>query len=219
MATSEEKHELVKRLKFNPTVYTLELTGSGAEVVIGKANEDAYEFFEEQAEMSLVDYATDFDEESVSAVPEDAQIFQPGEFYDCDHFFHETGVWLDSWSRVRVFDQNNETIWESDLDETLLKNQGVTIEIFSKIKIKDIKYPYVFYGEQGESGEFFAWDFPVNEPFDPTKLTLTVEDVDGIMLCNYGKYGDYEFEDGMDSYSTAGDGIECVIIKTGNEEE
>ena len=75
----------------------------------------------------------------------------------------------------------------------------------------------IFYGAQGEKGLFFQGDIKLTTPFDPSKLIVSFQDLDGWELV-YGVNYDGEDLDSND-YSTDSKWAENKWIIVGDTEE
>ena len=202
MATAEEKELMVETLKFTPQKYIISCYGYGGEVVMGRVTEEAYNYFIEN-NIDLETYAYDWDNEQ--NVPDSMQPFVPGEWHDCDDIAHETGIEMNNGCYIEVSDREGNTVWKSSLDFDELDQHGSEVIETGEVYASD-QSPgtIVFYGQSFEKGTFFEQEFDVNEPFDPKKLRLQYEDVEGWPLMSGIEYKGQFLEDGYDSYDTVG---------------
>jgi hypothetical protein len=216
MATKKEKEQLMATLKFTPRNYRIEIWGRGGEVYYGTVDRKIYDFFKEK-EIDIEQYAGGWDDSMWSDVPEDLRPFPPGSPYDCDHGCHTSGATLDESSYITVYDETGEQIWQSSLSSINLAKEGVGFECNNEYYPDDQPEGTVlFMGAQGEKGLFFGDEFELKAPFDPSKLTIFYEDIDGWELTSGVSY-DGEDIDGND-YDTTGKWGENKWIIIGGEE-
>ena len=198
-ATDEQKEELMQTLKFTPRTYRVELLGYGGEVVIGTVDPKAYEYFEEN-DLDLDEYVYDW--ENDMGVPEDMMPFNPGEWHDCDDIAHENGVEMFSSCVIRVSDENGNEVWEHGLDIGDLDESGIEVECMDEQYVNWHTGKVVFYGQNFEKGLFYGADLELTAPFDPKKLKLFTNDIDGWEICNYVTYAGVDLD--SDDYDTTG---------------
>ena len=205
MATLAEQEELLARLKFTPVTYKIEIYGYGGEICVGEVSRASYEYFQEH-DLSLDEYASDWDNES--EVPEEFQPFAPGDWSDCDNIGHESGAAVDDCSRVVVYDEHGETVWERSLSDSELSESEI-LECASESYASERLKPGDVYviSQSTEKGEFFAGEINLTEPFDPGKLKLWYNDVEGWELCSAVSYADEDIDN--IGGGTNGKGFEC----------
>jgi len=179
MATTEQKQELIERLKFTPCTYTIQMWGYGGEYVMGTVERKIYDYFK-QRRLSLSDYAWDSDYAEEHNIPEDMQPFPPGSWYECDDMAHTSGVDRNAGT-LQICDENGNTVYERSLDDVDgYSDDSPEIGGGDEVWI-DSKDPgtVVFIGVSNEKGTFFESEIELNEPFDITKLCISYDDIDG----------------------------------------
>jgi hypothetical protein len=214
MATEQEKEELLQTLKFTPRNYRVEIWGRGGEVYWGKVDRKIYDFFKEK-EIDIEQYAGSWEERMWDDVPFDLRPFDPGSPYECDDV-HTSGATFDDSSNITVFDETGSIVWTSPLGHAALETNNATADCIDEKYISE--YPegtVVFWGAQGEKGTFFGNDFEIKAPFDPSKLRVLYEDMDGWEITSGVQY-DGEDIDGND-YDTTGKWGENKWIIVGGE--
>jgi hypothetical protein len=214
MATEQEKEELLQTLKFTPRNYRVEIWGRGGEVYWGKVDRKIYDFFKDK-EIDIEQYAGSWEERMWDDVPFDLQPFSPGSPDECDRDGHTAGATFDDSSNITVYDETGAEVWTSPLGSALSDN-GAECDCIDEKYIND--YPtgtVVFWGAQGEKGTFFGNEFELKAPFDPSKLRVLYEDMDGWELTSGVQY-DGEDIDGND-YDTNGKWGENKWIIVGGE--
>lgn len=215
MATEQEKEELMQTLKFTPRNYRVEIWGRGGEVYWGTVDRKIYDFFKSK-EIDIEQYAGSWEERMWDDIPFDLQPFSPGSPYEGGHNAHISGATFDESSHIAVYDETGAQIWTSTLGTAVLEENGATSDCIDEHYIND--YPdgtVVFWGAQGEKGTFFGNDFELRAPFDPSKLRVVYEDMDGWELTSGVQY-DGEDIDGND-YDTTGKWSENKWIIVGGE--
>jgi hypothetical protein len=217
MASEQEKEELLQTLKFTPQTYRVEIWGYGGEVYWGKVDRKIYDFFKEKA-IDIEQYASSWEERMWDDIPFDLRPFDPGSPYECDDV-HTSGATFDDSSHIVVYDETGAQVWTSPLGNIGLEANGATSDCIDERYINDVYEPGtpVFYGAQGEKGTFFGNDFEIKAPFDPSKLRVLYEDMDGWEITTGVQY-DGEDIDGND-YDTNGKWGENKWIIVGDTEE
>lgn len=217
MATSEEKQELVKIIKFTPVNVTLSLNGYGGETYASIVDRKIYDFFKNN-KYDIEEYANDSDGEWDDRVPEDLQPFPPGYPTECANLWHESGAELSESNYITVVEvESGDILWEHNLDQFALKNLEVTVNEISNNDIDDLtEDAIVFWGGQGEKGCFFEAEFTLREPFDPKKLSIGYDSCDSWDIITSVEYDGEDLE-GFDGYSTSGKWAENKWIVSDDE--
>lgn len=217
MATEQEKDELMQTLKFTPRNYRVEIWGYGGEIYWGAVDRKIYDHFKEK-EIDIEQYASGWDYDMWKDIPDELQPFPPGAGYECDHGAHLSGATFDESSYVTVYDEKGEQVWQSSLDSVALAKEGVEYDCIDEKYVNDYDPgTVVFMGAQGEKGLFFSNEFELRAPFDPSKLRINYEDMDGWMLTSNVSYNGEDI-DGND-YDTTGKWGEAKWIIVGDTEE
>lgn len=218
MATKKQKQELIDVLKFAPITARILIQGYGGECYIGRVTRKQYEFYKKH-KIDLNQYASDWDDDGKwDFIPDTMRIFPPGSPYDCDNLCHATGATMDDSSYITIVDENNNTIWESSLDISHLEGQGVDLHVSGDWEsYGEPEGTVIFWGGQGEKGCFFDGEVILRAPFDPNKLRIFYDSVDGWDICSSVEYDKEEIE-GSDGYSTTGKWSEYKFHIVGDEE-
>jgi hypothetical protein len=215
MATEQQKEELMQTLKFTPCNYRVEIWGRGGEIYWGTVDRKIYDFFKEK-EIDIEQYAGSWEERMWDDIPFDLQPFSPGSPYECDHGAHISGATFDESSTIVVYDEKGVEVWSSPLGGALSDN-GAEFDCIDEKYISEYDQgTVVFYGAQGEKGTFFGNDFELRAPFDPSKLRVLYEDMDGWELTSGVQYDGQDI-DGND-YDTSGKWGEAKWLIVGDEE-
>lgn len=216
MATKKQKEELMATLKFTPRNYRVEIWGYGGEVYWGNVDRKIYDYFKEK-EINIEQYARGWDEDLWNDIPQAMRPFEPGTPYDCDHGGHTAGATFDDASVIVVYDEKNNEVWKSPLGP-VLKDNGATFDCIDEHYIDD--YPAgtaVFWGAEGEKGTFFSSDFEIKSPFDPSKLRVLYDDMNGWELTSGVQYDGVDID--TDDYDTSGKWSEAKWVIASNTEE
>jgi hypothetical protein len=204
MATEQEKQELIEVLKFTPRTYKLRLWGYGGEYVMGTVDREIFDYFRERR-LSVEEFAWDSDYAEENNIPEDMWPFNPGCWSDCDGMGHSWGVDRNCGT-IQVDDENGDTVYEKELGnisgmgtydaENPEPEWGGGDEVWI-----DEKPPgtIVFIGVSSEKGTFFEADIELKTPFNPGKLVLFYDEIDGNEIITHITY------DGEDLENCGGD--------------
>jgi hypothetical protein len=218
MATRKQKQELIDTLKFTPVKARILIQGYGGECYIGSVTREQYEFFKSKR-IDIEQYATNWDDDMFTDVPQPMRPFEPGSPYDCDNHFHCSGATLDDSSRLTVTnDETGNDIFETTLDLSHLEDQGITVDCGEDFDSSDLESgTVIFWGGQGEKGCFFDGGLTLRAPFDPAKLRVTYGNADDWYIISGVEYDGEEVE-GFDGYSTTGKWTEHKFWISGDEE-
>jgi hypothetical protein len=202
MATEQEKQELLEVLKFTPRTYKVRLWGYGGEYVMGTVDRKIYDYFRERR-LDVSEYAWDYEYAEQNNIPEDLRPFEPGNWHDCDDMGHSWGVDRSAGS-IQVDDENGTTVYEKQLESISgydEENPEPGWSCGDEIWIdSEPKGTVVFIGVSSEKGTFFEADLPLTMPFDPEKLCLHYDEIDGNEIITSVTYDDEELmNDGGDT--------------------
>lgn len=183
MATAKEHEQLIEVLKFTPRTYKIRLWGYGGEYVMGTVKREIYDYFRRRR-LDLSEYAWDSDYADRENIPEDMQPFYPGQWHDADDMGHCWGVDRGAGT-LQIDDENGDTVYEKSLED--ISGWGEDDENpepewhgGDEVWI-DMKEPgtVVFIGTSSEKGTFFEGEIPLTMPFNPGKLALKYDEIDG----------------------------------------
>jgi len=188
MATNKEKQELIDILKFTPCTYSLQMWGYGGEYVMGTVTREIYDYFKHRR-LSVSDFAWDTDYAEENNIPENMWPFPPGSWYECDNMGHASGVDRNAGT-LQICDENGNTIYERSLedidgysDDSPEWQGGDEVWINSQPP-----GTVVFIGVSNEKGTFFEGEIELKQPFDPSKLCLNYDEIDGNEIVNAVTY-------------------------------
>ena len=214
MATKAEKEKLVEVLKFTPRTYKIRLWGYGGEMVLGEITKKTWDYFREHR-IDVSDYATDSDFGEELDIPEDCQPFYPGEWHDCDNLYHGWGVSKNAGT-MEIEDENGEIVYTRDLDGIDGCDVMLSCNEEAWIAMKG-NNSYVFYNYSSEKGTFFEGEIELKMPFDPEKLCIHYDDVEGDELITRIEYDDQDIDNfGGD---TTGKGYDFKFYHVDNDGE
>lgn len=196
MATEQEKQELIEVLKFTPRTYKVRLWGYGGEYVMGTVDRKIYDYFRTHR-LDVSEFSYDYEYADEKEIPEDMQPFTPGSWHDCDNMGHSWGVDR-SAGTIQVDDENGDTVYEKELqnisgwdEDDPEPEWGGGDEVWI-----DSQPPgtVVFIGVSSEKGTFFEADLELKMPFDPSKLCLFYDEIDGNEIITSVSYDGEDLE-------------------------
>jgi len=218
MATEQEKQELIEVLKFTPRTYKVRLWGYGGEYVMGTVDRKVYDYFRKNR-LSVEEFAWDYDYAESNNIPEDMYPFEPGNWHDCDNMGHCWGVDR-SCGTIQVDDENGNTVYEKSLEEISGYDEenpepgwscGDEIWVDSQPK-----GTVVFIGVSSEKGTFFEADLELKMPFNPEKLCLNYDEIDGNEIITSVYYDEEDLNN--DGGDTNGKSSEFAFYIAGSNE-
>ena len=186
MATIKEQEKLIEVLKFTPRTYKVRLWGYGGEYVMGTVDRKIYDYFR-QRRLDVSDFAWSDDYAEEQNIPEEMYPFYPGSWHDCDDMGHCWGVDRGAGT-IQIEDENGNVVYEKSLDD--ISGYGVDEENPEASEPEwhggdevwiDSKPAgtVVFVATSSEKGTFFEGDIPLTQPFNPGKLALIYDEIDG----------------------------------------
>ena len=183
MATPKEHEELIEIIKFTPRTYKIRLWGYGGEYVMGEVDRKVYNYFQERR-LDLSEFAWDDNYAEENNIPEDMYPFYPGSWHDCDNVGHCWGVDR-SAGTLQVEDENGQVVFEKRLEDILGFGEDdenpepewtCDEEIWIDMKPAGT---VVFVATSSEKGTFFEGELELKTPFNPGKITLSYDEIDG----------------------------------------
>jgi hypothetical protein len=210
MATRKQKEKLIEVLKFVPGTYTIECWGYGGEIVLGTVAREVYEWFKSN-DIDIEEYASSWSDDDCE-VPEDFQPFEPGQWHDCDNICHDNGVEMSDLCAISVSDSTGKEIWNHSLEPFMLEEAGVGVECVEEHYAVNTPNDVVFLGQSVEKGTFFKGMVDLTVPFDPKKLKLFYNDIEGWPLLSGIAYNDEDVYN--DDYDTRGKSMEFKFLNT-----
>jgi hypothetical protein len=225
MATTEEKQELVEKLK-GPRFYRIQLWGYGGEAEYMDLTKEQYEFWhahiDKHGDSDAVNYCVnaedgEFDFDELDEVPEFAQFLKvEGEDYSTSWYESATGFthqWGIDYNNARITveevdgeDYSSKHIADvvdgQDLNEYINKldeehNYELELTEMGVDEGEDTQGDYVAQMYSAEKGTFFEGIIETVGEFDPKKLKIyTLEYLNGDDTVQNIKYDGNEIENG-----------------------
>lgn len=193
----------------------ISLVGYGGELVVGNLTKEQYVYWKLQDIDDLHDHVLgNVDDEDINA----DESLLIGTWYDKDDIDHLNGAGYSESAFVVVEDDDGKEIFNksviaiSDLpgcDEIVKWEEGFQVE--------DGVHDYVFMAYDSSKGLFSELSVPGNE-FDPSKLRMTVRDVEGFEILD-GFWYDHPDTKDEESYDTNGKSWDCWLISTKDDDE
>ena len=152
--------------------YKISLSGRSAIAVLAQLRQDTFLFLQER-NLDMSDYVNDLDNEM--KMPEYMKPFPPDSWWYLDEGYHHDGaegILFNSGNDITVEDEDFNTIWESTLDEKILKNKIKNIESESESKVDDLPFGSVVFSGVVYEGSTYSYDIETEELFDPKNLSI-----------------------------------------------
>jgi len=149
--------------------YELSMVRIGGEVVVGSITKEQYDYWHNKSDEEISQHFLEDDIEE-SEVPSDAWI--GNRWFEMDNVEHLNGCELSIANKIEVWFDGNERscIFECDLDEGILEQEGVKIRL-DAVNFKDFEKGYYFLYHPIEKGGLTI-EIETDSDFDPKKLTL-----------------------------------------------
>jgi hypothetical protein len=214
---AQEQEKLINTLKFTPRTYHLSMWGYGGEVVMGTVSREIYNYFKAN-KLSVSDFAWDSDYADIKEIPEDMWPFTPGSWYDCDDICHNNGVEEDGGT-LQVDDENGDEILNRNLNDRLDEDdiqRNTNGEYYLSEVVED---GVIFIGRSNEKGTFFDAELPLTMTFNPTKLTIFNDDIDGQILINHVTYDGEDLDNNGGSTDGKSSDFTFILMEDGEEIE
>lgn len=215
--TSNPEHEkLMEVLKFTPRTYKIQLWGYGGEVVLGEVDRKVWDYFRENR-INFGDYAWDSGYGEELNIPEELRPFESGSWHDCDNLYHGWGVSKNAGT-MQIFDEQEQVVYERELDSLDGTDVEVCCDEEAWIEMKG-KGSVVFYNYSSEKGIFFEGEIFLNAPFDPEKLSISYDDVEGEELVTRVSYDNEDIDNfGGDTSGKGSDPALYLVNEDGETE-
>lgn len=186
--------------------YRVELSGGSAIAVLTRIRQDTYAFLQER-NLDMSDYVTDWDNEM--GMPDYMKPFPPDTWWQLDEGYHDDGaegIIFDEGNNITIEDEDFNNVWESTLDEKILKNKIKKIEIESESKVDDFPYESIVFVGVVYEGSTYSYDIQTEESFDPKKLSIKYSVINGTKVVTSIDYEGGEVDrDGSDTTNKGAD--------------
>ena len=185
--------------------YSIDITGYGAEIVVGTLTEDQYNYWiNNQEGLEAHTFSDPFEDcDGVNPItdPDDSNFL--GYWHELENVEHTFGALLDDLL-VEVKDEEGNIVWSSDNIRVVKDN----LNFIDKDSLEPGYYAYAFSSEKGGfySGEFEA------EKFDPSELTFNGSKIMGDTIVDSVHYdSEYIDNEGGDTRGKS-QGIELIEV-------
>jgi hypothetical protein len=218
MNSNPEHEQLIEVLRSGPRRYHIHLTGYGGEIVVGSITAAQYEFWHNREDLD--EWAWDSDADIT--VPESMAMFPAGEYYMCDDLAHENAVEFSDSCWVTVYDEDDQEVWSSPLDEDGLSANGVDVtgmhrgEFYVADDCPTVTH--AFLAQNTEKGTFWTGEIETFGDFDPNRLSFSTIDIEGWELVDGVSYESVILDD-TGGYSTTGKGSDYRVFKVRDDHD
>lgn len=190
------------------------VSGYGGEVTIGSVSKEQYVYWR------LKDEDTDI-HNMLMGFPEECEEEHPDEFVfdsfdSMDDIAHGNGAAYESaW--ITVTNDAGDTIWEGSPEsiESLPEGKNL-IASEDEYYFSETDHEYGIYCYSSEKGTFREIEVKGVNEFDPGKLRIHIEDIEGNRIISFIEYEGAEYEDTGD-YSTSGKGFDFYWLSNVEE--
>ena len=198
MATIKEQEELIQVLKFTPRTYKIRLWGYGGEYVMGTVDRKIYDYFRRRR-LDVSEFAWNDDYAETQNIPEDMQPFPAGLWHEGDTIGHCWGVDR-SAGTIQVEDEHGNVVFEKRLED--VSGFGEDDENPEPEWLGGDEYwidmkpagTVVFIATSSEKGTFFEGDIELKSPFNPGRIGLKYDEIDGNEIITGVEYEGVEIE-------------------------
>jgi len=210
-----EQQKIIDTLKFTPRTYKVSMWGYGGETVMGTVSREIYDYFKEN-KLSVSDFAWDYDYAEAKEIPEDMWPFEPGAWHECDDLCHVNGVSMNA-GHIQVDDENGNEIFNRELDS--LDGTDIELSIEGEYWTGMIDEGVVFLGRSNEKGTFFDAELLLTLPFDPAKLCIFRDDVEGEEIAYRITYDGEDLDNNGGSTDGKSSDFYFYLVEDGEEVE
>lgn len=198
MSTIKEQEELIQVLKFTPRTYKIRLWGYGGEYVMGTVDRKIYDYFRRRR-LDVSEFAWNDDYVETENIPEDMWPFSPGGWHDGDDIGHCWGVDR-SAGTIQVEDEHGNVVFEKRLED--VSGFGEDDENPEPEWLGGEEYwidmkpagTVVFVATSSEKGTFFEGEIQLKAPFNPGRIGLKYDEIDGNEIITGVEYLGEEIE-------------------------
>jgi hypothetical protein len=185
--------------------YTIEIIGSGLEIVVGKIQPKIFEYFSAN-KINIKDYINETIE-----IPKEFIPFENNSWFECDDICHLHNAYLAKTSKI-IFKKDLEIINEFNLSWDDLEKNKINFENTKEIYISEMpQKSFIFLGKSFEKGSFFLSKFK-SKKLDLKKLRIEYFDIEGEEIISEIFYDNKKLSN-EDSF-TNGQSLEFDIFKS-----
>lgn len=156
--------------------YSIELIGTGLEIVVGKISTQNYNYFINN-KLNIQNYIN-----ALVQIPKKYQPFEKDAWFECDDICHLHNVYLNK-NNTMLIKENSKKILELKLNSEILENK-IELENSQEIYVSEMRRnTCVFIGKSFEKGSFFQTIFE-SKKIDLKKIKIDYLDVEGEEIVN-----------------------------------
>ena len=186
------------------------VSGYGGEVTLGTITKEQHVYWALKGDddTDIYHMLQGWPEECEEEYPEELML---SAFHDMDDIAHANGASFNS-SLITVTNDEGDTIWEGDPIVLAEKPEGANlIAGEDEYYFSETDNEYGIYCYSGEKGSFSEVEVKGVNEFDPSKLRLYIEDVEGNRIITSIEYEGYDVED-TGEYGTNGKSFDYVWL-------
>lgn len=191
------------------------VSGYGGEATLGTLTKEQYVYWKlidnnDEINYMLIGWA----EECENEHPEELMLKA---FHDMDDIAHAYGATFDT-AYITVISDNDDTLWEGSVTQIEETPEGENlIAKEEEYYFSETNHQYGLYCYSSEKGVFTEIEVKDVNEFDPSRLRLYIEDVEGSRIINSIEYDGFESEETGD-ISTDGKSFEWFWLTNKDEE-
>lgn len=186
-------------------LYTINITGYGAEIVIGRITEPQYNFWltkeNELENHTFYDPYEDNDDNNPITDSDDPRFL--GYWHELGNIESTSGAFVDNL-RVEVVDEDGEVVWLSEEVNIVEDNK----EIYTEDTLEPGYYVHAY---SSEKGGFYFGEFETDD-FNPEKLTFNGTHIMGETIVDLVHYDNEYVENEGGSTTGKSQGIELIEV-------
>lgn len=190
------------------------VSGYGGEITLGSISKEKYMYWrlkdnDEDVSQILMGWPENCEEEYPDEV-----MLEP--FHECDDIAHVNGAEFSS-AYITVTNDNGDIIWEGSPDQIAESPQGENlIASEDEFYFSETDHEFGIYCISSEKGVFTEIAVKDLNEFDPSRLRIHIEDVEGNRIISFIEYEGAEYEDTGD-YSTDGKSFDFTWLSNVEE--
>ena len=202
MVTTEQKRNLLERIKNETKFYEIRLEGTGCEIAMGEITAEAYRYWHKKSDREFGNYMSQYrDMNMLGKVPNKAQFDR--DWYEYDDIAHVSGILVKPTNKMYV-DQFNkmfeyeDTIMSVPLDLRSLKRAGILVGRrfqWGGRKSHALAGKHYFRGVSREKGVWYSEEKIKQKiyNFDVKKLKLTYSRCENTYVFHELEYDGLEY--------------------------
>jgi hypothetical protein len=185
--------------------YTIDISGYGAEVAVGKLTEEQYNFWiEDEDGLESHTFWDPYDDnDGRNPVTDDEDKRFLGYWHELGNVAYTSGAFLDNLI-VEVSDEDGNVVWSSEDIEIITDNAETITE-------DTLEPGYYVYAYSSEKGGFYSGEFETDD-FDPDKLVFNGVQIIGDTIVDSVHYNNEYVENEGGSTNGKSQGIELIEV-------